>query len=185
MHPLLIIIILGALLILTIGLGIFIILAMVGMMLYRSPFLPLPLSALNRVNELLTLSDTSIAYDLGSGSGRVVRHLARQNKNARVVGIEGAPLPRAFTFFWSVVEPLPNTEYLAQNILTTPLNDATHVFVYLFPYMMPILSKKFGEELQPDTIVVSCDFRMADRTPTRTLECIEGSSKHTLYQYTF
>ena len=185
MHPLLVIVILGFLLIVTIGLGIFIILAMVGMALYRSPFLPLPLSALNRVNELLKLSDTSTAYDLGSGSGRVVRHLARQNRNARVVGIEGAPLPRAFAFFWSIVEPLPNTEYLAKNVLTTPLSNATHIFVYLFPYMMVKLSAKFEKELRPGTIVVSCDFPMYDRTPTATIECNDGSSKHTLYQYTF
>jgi SAM-dependent methyltransferase len=181
---LIVIIVLGVLLVVTIGVGIFILLAMAGLALYRSPFLPLPLSALKRINEVLVLTDSSVAYDLGSGSGRVVRHLARQNRNARVVGIEGAPLPRAFAFFWTVVEPLPNVEYVAKNILSTPLTDATHVFVYLFPYMMPILSKKFSEELKPGTIVVTCDFQMHDRTPTRTLECTGGPSSHTLYQYT-
>jgi SAM-dependent methyltransferase len=132
-----------------------------------APFIPIPKSILAQIIEALDIPDNGLVYDLGCGDGRVLSHAARRHPQAKFIGVEKNFIP-----YWiAKCRTRKNSRItISKNdFFATDLSNASCVYVYLFPSLMPKLLEKFQKELRPGTTVVSCDFRMADKEPERII----------------
>lgn len=136
----------------------------------RAPFIPISQDVLDDIVQALELSDTSIVYDLGSGDGRVVLAAAAVNTNAQAIGVERSVLPFVLSHFEKKRRGLTNARFVRANFFDVPVNEATHVFLYLLPGLMNSLLPKLEKELRPGTRVVTCDFRFKDKMPVKTID---------------
>ncbi|MES2014837.1 MAG: SAM-dependent methyltransferase [Patescibacteria group bacterium] len=156
-----------------------------GIITTRVPFVPIPQYVVEEVKKAIPLKAGDVFYDLGSGDGRVIATIGAAYPGAFAIGVEKAPLPYTLTHIRFWLKPLKNVKTLFKNFSRVPLNDATHIYMYLFPDVVQNLLQKFTAELKPGTRVVSCDFPFKTKEPTEKIVVGEGRHKHTLYMYEF
>jgi predicted RNA methylase len=118
-----------------------------------------------------------VVYDLGSGDGRLVI-LAAQRHGARGVGYELQPslvaLSRQSAIDAGVAD---RVRFVEQDLREADLAPATVVLLYLSTSLTRELTPKLMRELRPGARIVSHQFRLADRTPDRSVT-IEGAELH-------
>jgi hypothetical protein len=158
-------------------------LALVGGLMTGVPFIASPRATTDALTRLCPLDATSVFYDLGCGDGRFVAAMAKRYPTARCIGVEKAPLPALLMWMRLRLSPMKNIEAQYRDVGSVNLANATHVYLYLFPFVMERLLPKFIQELRPSTRVVSCDFVFKDRTPDQIVPL--GTGAHTLYVYDF
>ena len=112
-----------------------------------------------------------LLVDLGCGDGRVLRR-TRKYYDARTVGYEVNLLAYLKAKILSI--GLKNVEIKREDFWTSDFSDADVVFCYLYPDVMPRLSRKLKTDLKPGTVIVSCNFGLPGFEATRVLRP-EGS----------
>ncbi len=156
-----------------------------GIIAIEVPFVPVPRRVVEAIKKAMPLKEGDVLYDLGSGDGRVIAALAQSYPGAHTIGVERGPLPYLLTRLRFFFHPLPNAKTLFRNFSSVSLNDATHVYLYLFPKVVQNLLPKFERELKPGTRVVSCDFPFKTKEPVEQIVIGTGRNAHTLYVYEF
>jgi SAM-dependent methyltransferase len=148
----------------------------------RAPFIPISSRMIPDIISALELSEGSVLYDLGSGDGRVSRAIASQFPSVEVVGVERSFIPFVLSKLFS--PNVPNLRFVRKDFFNFSFENATHIYLYLFPGVMPDLLKKFEKELKPGTRVISCDFTFPGKVPLRVID-LAGThrSKYKLYVY--
>jgi precorrin-6B methylase 2 len=136
----------------------------------RAPFIPISKDVLDEIVSALELTKGSVLYDLGSGDGRVVFAAATYGEDVQVVGVERSFVPFVLSSFKRRRINSSNTKFIRANFFDVPVDDATHVFLYLFPGLMNLLLPKLQKELSPGTRVVSCDFKFKDKQPVKVID---------------
>ncbi len=98
-----------------------------------------------------------LLIDLGSGSGRVIRLVAKKY-GVKGLGIEINP----FLVLWSRLRALfdqqKNIEFKRQNYLKADLSKADIIFMYLLPKNIPPVVEKIEKEGKKGVLVVSQRF---------------------------
>jgi hypothetical protein len=116
--------------------------------------------------EAVPMKKGQILVDLGCGDGRVLRW-ASKRYDVRAIGFEINFLAyfkaKIFSFGWR------NVEIRSKNFWSQNLGNADVVFCYLYPDVMRKLSTKLKTELQPGTLIVSCNFALPGFRPARVL----------------
>ena len=107
-----------------------------------------------------------LLVDLGCGDGRVLR-AARRRYKIRAEGYELNPLAYLKARLLSVRQS--RIRIRMKNFWDADLSHADVVFCYLFPDVMPKLSRKLRKELKPGCFVVSCNFPLPDLSPETIL----------------
>lgn len=150
----------------------------------RIGYIPLPTRAVSSVIAALGISDgAAVFYDLGCGDGRVLAPALHEHPKLRAVGVEINPLV-ALLARWRL-HNLP-AQIIRGDIMRTDLRSATHVFTYLNHPTMADLEPKFAQELSKGSRLVSCDFPLPTRKPTKTLKIGESwQLGQTLYIYEY
>jgi SAM-dependent methyltransferase len=97
--------------------------------------------------------------DLGSGTGGLLRTLARQRPDCRFCGIENAPLPWLLS---RLAGPPPNLRLHRGDFWRENLGDYDVVYAFLSPVPMPRLWEKARAEMRPGTLLVSNSFAVPD-----------------------
>jgi SAM-dependent methyltransferase len=161
------------------------VLALIGGLMTGVPFVAAPRTTTDALARLCPLNSTSVFYDLGCGDGRFVAAMARRYPSARCIGVERAPLPSLLLRLRSLIAPLPNMRFLYKDFSKVDLSDATHVYLYLLPFVMERLLPKLERELKPGARVVSCDFVFKNRTPDQIIPLDSRKHPHKLYVYEF
>ena len=162
------------------------VLMLISTVITRVPFVPISKRVLQHAIQSYSHNVSSgVFYDLGSGDGRVVFAFAEAFPNARATGFEIGPLPYLLSKISEMQTRRRNARIKYASFLKADLSDSTHIFMYLFPYMVEQLFAKFQKELRPGTEVISCDFPFKSKEPIRTITINGGVSKHTLYVYEF
>jgi len=126
------------------------------------PFIPVPASILNSINQALDIRTGGIVYDLGCGDARVLLYIARLNKDVKYIGIENGPLPyllAKFGAWYDRIRGKSNVQIIRADFFKYNLSNATHVFTYLYPQVMDDLLGKLDKELRPGTRLVSTSFK--------------------------
>ncbi len=136
----------------------------------RAPFIPISQDVLGDIVAALELKEGSVLYDLGSGDGRVIFAAAQKHPEITAIGVERSFLPYVVSLVDRKRKKLPNTSFVRANFFDVSVGDATHVFLYLLPGLMQALTPKLEKELKPGTRVVTCDFRLKDKMPVRTID---------------
>lgn len=120
----------------------------------------------------LPIKGSDVVYDLGSGNGCVVFGIERAC-GARVAGGEMILilhlLSRLKRWWYG-----SKAEFFLGDFYRVSVKDATVIYVYLLPKLLPALFEKVQTECQPGTIIVSRDFYAEGRTPERELQTLTG-----------
>lgn len=137
------------------------------------PFYPSGPAVWKKVAELLPGDRAFALVDLGSGLGGLALYLARHFPQARVAGVELAPLPWAISVLRSRTSgsaaPFYRQDY---NVLN--LADYDVVFAYLSPVAMPSLWRKAQGEMRKGSMLISYEFAIPDVEPAMTISPREG-----------
>jgi SAM-dependent methyltransferase len=132
------------------------------------------------VAELLPRQRPARLLDLGSGTGSLLRPLARLRPDCRLEGIESAPAPYALSVLLSRRQP---TIALARgDFFEIPWTDYDLVYAFLSPVPMAQVWHKASAELRPGALLVSNSFPVDGIEPEQVIDV--DDRRHTrLYCY--
>jgi len=140
-------------------------------------YVPTPMKRVRRMLEIANVGPDDVVYDMGSGDGRIIITAALEY-GAKAVGLEADPI----RVFYTKLKILRNNledrvKVLRANFFNVSMRDATVVTVYQGPEINLRLMKKFKEELEPGTRVVSFFFTFEGYEPVMVDE------KNQIYLY--
>lgn len=117
------------------------------------------------VAALIPPDSTMTFIDLGCGLGDIVTHVAKTHPNARVIGVETAPL--SFLIAWLRIRllGLNNADVKFQSIWSTDVSNAEIVYAFLSPAPMTRLNDKLRTEMKPGSRFVSNSFAIPGSEP--------------------
>jgi len=117
---------------------------------FGAEYCPVPTDSMKRMIEFSKLKRNEIAYDLGSGDGKIVLSASKRCKKA--IGIEIDPL----RVLWSRLRAKgKNIEIFRGNFFNHNLKDADVVFIFLRQKANDALEKKFKKEMKKGSRIVS------------------------------
>src|SRR3989338_4289454 len=148
----------------------------------RSPFLRTPRAYFDTIFEALKVKAGDVVYDLGCGDGSLLLECAIRNPGVRCVGIERNPLLCAYARLRARMRRnLKNLTFVRGNLFDSDLSAATHIYTYLVPSAMELLSKKIAHE-GTHVRLASRAFRLLGRTPTSVHQLSTTSGAHGQHQ---
>lgn len=141
----------------------------------RIGYIPLPPHGVTAVVKALALPSNSAStlVDLGCGDGRVLEVALRDHQKLHGIGVEINPLV-AFLARWRLHGLSGRSRIIRGDLLQTNLHQVTRVFTYLNHPTMAALEAKLERELPKGCQLVSCDFPLPTRKPTRTIKIGES-----------
>ncbi len=151
-----------------------------------APFVPTPMSVVEKMLELARVDKDDILFDLGCGDGRIVITAARKY-GTRGVGIDIDPdrieeSRRAAQA--AGVEKL--VEFRLQDVMRADFSQATVVTLYLLPESNELLRPLLDDQLQPGAYVVSHNYSIPGwekkEVAYLTVEDATGE-EHTIFVY--
>ncbi|MDB4984399.1 MAG: putative methyltransferase [Patescibacteria group bacterium] len=131
----------------------------------HAPFIPVMDHAIDPILSELDLGQDSLFIEIGCGNGKVLVAATQKFPQTKMIGIEHDLVPYFIARFNT--RKLPNVSIVRQNFFSYDFSKATHLFAYLLPGVMDDLGGKLDRELQPGTILVSCDFKISRKQPLR------------------
>jgi hypothetical protein len=146
------------------------------------PYYPSGKAVRGAVAGLLPRGGSPRAIDIGSGFGGLVMELARMRPDARVEGIELAPLPW-FASRLVAAATRSRARFCLGDYERLDFGSYDLVFAYLSPAAMGALWHKAQREMRPGSRLASYEFVMTGRRPDEVL-APEGSSRQ-LYVWHF
>jgi hypothetical protein len=148
-----------------------------------APYLPTPLTIVERMLKLASLKPKEVMWDLGSGDGRIVI-MAAEKFGAYANGVE-----YDFDLFHQSDAKVRNMNINAHIILgdifDQDYSKADVLTIYLLPESNEKLRPLLEKQLKKGTRVVCHDFPIAKWTPTK-IETVDDDGEgrsHTLYLY--
>jgi len=118
--------------------------------------------------------------DLGSGLGGLVLFLARARGDARLLGVELAPLPALVSRLRVAAGRLPNCAIQWGSFWRRDLRDYDVVFAFLSPVPMTELWQKARREMRRGSLFISSSFEVPGERATRivTVDDARGTRLH-------
>src|SRR5258708_7454820 len=144
----------------------------------------MPKETVRRMCQLAKVTEKSVIYDLGSGTGNALITAAKEY-GATGVGIE----IDALRYYISICNNRrfgteKKVTFLKKNFYTTSLSDATVIFMYLIPPAIKRLTSKFLKEVKPGTIFVSYVYPMPVEMFKGKLQLVSHDGKYKIFVYT-
>ena len=122
-----------------------------------------------RLSERLAALPADFRFvDLGCGLGGTLLHLARDYPQARLSGVETAPL--VFLLAWLRCLPYRNCRVRYRSLWREPLGDCDVVYCFLSPAPMAGLWAKARREMHPGALLISNSFEIPDVPPGEVIE---------------
>ncbi len=153
----------------------FLIFEVIAIFTTDAPFVPIPKHVEEMIVDNLGLSGGSILYDLGCGDARVLVRAVQKYPTICAVGVEISFFPFLLAKFRT--RKFPQISIRRENIFTTNISDATHIFVYLYPQVVNALLLKIQTDCLPGTVLMSCDFELANKKPDRVIATNDTRNK--------
>ncbi len=157
------------------------------MNLFIAPFVPSPVSVVQRMLRLAELKPGEVLFDLGAGDGRTVI-MAAKSFGARGVGVElredlaKKAMSTIFDNGLADRVTIVNSDMFGVN-----LTSADVVFLYLTTSANDKIRPKMEQELKKGSRIVSHDYEIQGWKPTKVENFCEnpqvGYPSHTIYLY--
>lgn len=132
-----------------------------------APYVPVRSKTKQEIVKALKLSSGNVVYDLGCGDARVLLEANSSVKGIRMIGIE-----KNISVFlyakWKVRNTPISIKYTDFNDIS--LEQATHIYMYLFPEIVEKIFLKIRKECSKGVRVVCCDFSLKDVIPDEVIE---------------
>jgi len=128
-----------------------------------APFVPCRKKDLKRINTLTKLKSGQKFYELGSGDGRVSRYIAKNNPQAKIIGIELAITLYLWTKLKNFIFRIKNLEFKNKNIFHINLSEADVIYFYGMPKAINNkLLQKLKSEMKPTARIISYVFKIQE-----------------------
>lgn len=139
--------------------------------------MPVPSQIEEEIINALELKNNSVLYDLGCGDGRILLKAVQKHPNIQAIGIEIGFVPYLIAKFKT--RNYKNVKIKREDIFKTDLNDATHIFLYLYPKVINHLITNIKSQCKLGTIIISCDFELENEKPNKVvnLQNVNPNSK--------
>jgi len=131
-----------------------------------APSVPSPKAVTEKMVKLMKVKKGHIYYDLGAGDARIINNVAK-NKG---IGIGFEYTPPTFLLAKIKSRKHKNAKVFWKNFYKEPLRKASGIFCFLSPQAMNKLEKKFQQELDFKTTVISYAFKMPIRKPHKIIK---------------
>ena len=126
---------------------------------------PSPREVVDEMIRMASVGSGDVVYDLGCGDGRAVIGAARKT-GARGVGIDLDPVRVQESCENAFAEQVAHlVRFVKADLFKSEINDATVLFVFLFPEVNRRLRPKLLSDLRPGTRIVSYCHDMERWTP--------------------
>ncbi|NLE06725.1 MAG: methyltransferase domain-containing protein [Crenarchaeota archaeon] len=155
--------------------------------MFLAPFVPSPVSVVQRMLKLAELKSSEVLFDLGAGDGRVVI-IAAKSFGAKAVGIEIREdlAKRAITVIRDNYLDKKIT-IINGDIFNADLSSADVVYLYLTTSANEKIKNKMETELKKGARIVSHDYEISGWKPLKVENFVEnqalGYPSHTIYLY--
>jgi hypothetical protein len=155
------------------------------------PYVPTPHAIADRMLALAGIGPDDYLIDLGSGDGRLVIGAVAKYKARGAMGVElDAKLVREASELARSAGVADRVKFVAADLFTTNVEQATIVTAYLLPHIMGQVENKLRRELKPGTRVVSHDYPLPTWKPVEVVKFdsqekvgISGTTRTVLYLY--
>lgn len=145
------------------------------------PFVSTPKSVIEQIIYALHISDNGTIFELGCGDGRVLKAIHNPTKS-KLIGVDNNPM----VLMVAHLRVRKNAKLVRGDILKTDLSEATRVFCYLSDKLMAELEPRFERQLGSGSKVVSLQFRLPSRKPSRVIRLKDGRAwAQNLYVYDY
>lgn len=111
--------------------------------------------------------------DIGSGIGGLTLELQRRRPESRIEGIELAPLPWLASRL-RALSGASRARFMRGDYEALDLGQYDAVFAYLSPAAMSALWRKAACEMRPGTMLLSYEFTIEERRPSRVLHPVKA-----------
>lgn len=139
--------------------------ALIGVIRTRVPLVHSSLVHAEQVFKELGFFDSTVFYELGSGTGPIV-FLAERMGAGRVVGFELVSWAHAVAVVRSRWRG-SHAEFQRANFLSADWKQATVLYTYLLPELLPAVYEKFMAECPPGAVLVCKDFGVPGKDPSK------------------
>ncbi len=140
-----------------------------------APFVSVPSHMEEEIIKALELNNNSKLYDLGCGDARILLKAVQQYPKIKAVGVDMAFFPYLLAKFYT--RRFKNIKIQRDNIFSTDISEATHVFLYLFPEVVTKLMPILKGQCKLGTRIVSCDFECTDQKPSEVILIKDSGQK--------
>lgn len=156
----------------------------------KVPFITVPNKTLKDIEKALNINENSVVYDLGSGDGRVLFYLYKNNPKVKYIGIENSQFPfllASVRNWWHKKKYKSDITMFRKDFFNVDISDATHIFTYLYPNVMDDLIPKFDKELKKGTRLVSASFHFTNKKEIEEIDLKRGKYQlaKKIYVYEF
>jgi SAM-dependent methyltransferase len=118
--------------------------------------------------DLLPAGRPLQVLDIGSGTGSLLRVLARLRPDSHFTGIESAPAPWAFG--WLLGRDIGNLEWCRGDFFDRSWQGQDVVYAFLSPVPMSAVWEKANREMSADSMLVSNSFAIPGHDPDCVIE---------------
>jgi len=148
-----------------------------------APYVPMPWHVVDRIMEVVEVSEDDVVYDLGSGDGRILLRAAK-SRGARGVGYEIDPaLVEEARSAISAAGVQDRVEVREGDFFDADLGPATVVTLFLITSAQRQLRPKLLEELRPGTRVAGYMWEIPGWNPSKTVTVPVSGAPHPIYVY--
>ena len=141
-----------------------------------APFLPTDKKKVSSMISLAKLKPNETLIDLGSGDGRLLFEAAKQQPEAKIIGVEINPV----LYYWSKIKKkikgTENVEIKRKNLWDINLTKADVVTMFFIDHKMDKMEEKLKKETTDGTKIISHIFEFPN------LEEIKSKDKNYLYK---
>lgn len=116
------------------------------------PFVPTSKRLVRDIFKKFRMTKNDVFYDLGCGDGRLVFYVAKKY-GCRAVGVEVNPLLHCFARLVKKITKTDNVFFLKKNIFKVDLQEATVIYLFLFPEIIERLKNKILKECKNVRII--------------------------------
>lgn len=148
-----------------------------------APFVPAPWHVVDRMLELVELSDRDVVFDLGAGDGRILLRAAKRY-GARAVGYEiNGDLVEDARMAIRAAGVEDRVEILQQDMFEAKLNSASVVTLFLVTAAHRQLKPKLEAELRTGTRVACYKWEIPGWNPVKTVTVPVSGVAQPIYIY--
>jgi SAM-dependent methyltransferase len=141
------------------------------------PFVPTSFRVIQAMIDLAHLRGNENVFDLGAGTGAILRQVKSRYPHTTVVGMELSPFVWLYGTLYSRIHNL-SIDLRLQNALTADIHTADVIFLY-----MTVLAQKFRRELKPGAIIIAHAFSLPDLQAEKMVTVESGRRRVRMYRY--
>ncbi len=126
------------------------------------------------LSSLFARAGGQTLIDLGCGLGDIVHAVAKNHPDARILGVETAPLSFLIAWIRISVFGQRNAEIRFKSIWDTNVSNADIVYAFLSPAPMSRLYEKLKSEMKPGSLFVSNSFAVPGGEPDEIIQVADS-----------